>query len=217
MTEARSPRRTTPCSTPGRLATGRSSPVRADAAPGCGGATYSTVFSGMAYAGTSINAAGQVMFQSSLAGPGVVTANDMAWFTGSIGNVQLMLRKGDLAPGGEQVSAIGTAAQMNAAGQVLIEVTFAPGAGTHSRHHRERQGPLDLHAGRGHHGDPARGQCLADPRHVLRQPVAGRPVGLQRRGSGALGRPDRRRHRRHQRQRSVLVSPSSTSVVLRTR
>ena len=64
------------------------------------------------------------MFQSTLAGPGVVTANNLAWFTGSVGNVQLMLRKGDLAPGGEQVSAIGSSAQMNASGQVLTEVTY---------------------------------------------------------------------------------------------
>jgi hypothetical protein len=98
-------------------------------APGCGGATYSTDFSGMAYAGTSLNAAGQLVFQSSLAGPGVVPANDAAWFTGSVGNVQLMLRKGDLAPGGEQVSAIGSTTQMNASGQVLIEVTFLVGSG----------------------------------------------------------------------------------------
>jgi hypothetical protein len=100
------------------------------AAPGCGGATFSTDFSGMAYAGTALNGAGQIAFQSSLAGPGVVTANDAAWFTGSIGNVQLMLRKGDLAPGGEQVSAIGNSAFMNSAGQILIEVTFVLGTGT---------------------------------------------------------------------------------------
>ena len=99
------------------------------AAPGCGGATYSTDFSGMAHAGTSINAAGQIVFQSSLAGPGVVSASDAAWFAGSIGNVQLLLRKGDLAPGGEQVSSIGSSAQMNASGQILIEVTFLQGSG----------------------------------------------------------------------------------------
>jgi hypothetical protein len=99
-------------------------------APGCGGATYSTDFGGMAHAGTAINGAGQFVFQSTLAGPGVVPANDTAWFTGTIGNTQLMLRKGDLAPGGEQVSAIGSSAQMNASGQVLIEVTFLQGSGS---------------------------------------------------------------------------------------
>jgi hypothetical protein len=99
-------------------------------APACGGATYSTDFSGMAHAGTSLNAAGQIVFQSTLAGAGVVPANDTAWFTGSAGSVQLMLRKGDLAPGGEQVSAIGSTTQMNASGQVLTEVTFLAGSGT---------------------------------------------------------------------------------------
>jgi hypothetical protein len=101
-----------------------------DVAPGCGGATYSTDFGSMAFNSTSINAAGQIVFQSNLAGAGVVTANNAAWFTGSAGNVQLMLRKGDLAPGGEQVSAIGPAAQMNSSGQVLVEITYVVGSGT---------------------------------------------------------------------------------------
>ena len=59
-----------------------------------------------------------------------VTANNSAWFTGTPGNVQLMLRKGDLAPGVEQVSALGSLSQMNALGQVITEVTFLTGSGT---------------------------------------------------------------------------------------
>ena len=96
-------------------------------APGCGGATYFSDFAGMAYNSTSLNAAGQIVFQSALAGTGVVTANNAAWFTGSAGNVQLMLRKGDLGPGGEQVSSIGNATQLNASGQILVEITYLAG------------------------------------------------------------------------------------------
>lgn len=100
-----------------------------DIAPGTGGANYSQAFSGMSQQPTGINAAGQVLFQSSLAGAGVVTANNAAWFTGTVGNVQLMLRKGDLAPGGETISALGFISQLNASGQVATEVTLLAGSG----------------------------------------------------------------------------------------
>jgi hypothetical protein len=100
-----------------------------DAAPGCGGALYTALFAGMSQQPTCINSAGYVLFQSSLGAP-AVTANNSAWFTGLPGNVQLMLRKGDLAPGLEQVSALGSLSQMNGSGQVITDVTFLTGSGT---------------------------------------------------------------------------------------
>jgi hypothetical protein len=101
-----------------------------DVAPNTGGATYSSAFSGMSQQPTCLNSSGLALFQSSLAGTGVVTANNAAWFTGAPGNVQLMLRKGDLGPGGEQVSALGSVSQMNALGQVVTDVTYLAGSGT---------------------------------------------------------------------------------------
>jgi hypothetical protein len=101
-----------------------------DAAPGCGGALYSQAFSGMSQQPTCINSLGQVLFQSSLSGAGVVTANNAAWFTGTLGNVQLMLRKGDVAGGGEIISALGFISQMNGTGQVVTDVSFLAGSGT---------------------------------------------------------------------------------------
>jgi hypothetical protein len=100
-----------------------------DAAPGCGGALYTASFAGMSQQPTCINSLGYVLFQSSLGAP-AVSANNAAWFTGVAGNVQLMLRKGDLAPGLEQVSALGSVSQMNASGQVITDVTFLTGSGT---------------------------------------------------------------------------------------
>jgi hypothetical protein len=99
-------------------------------APGCGGATISSDFSGLSHALSSINNAGQCVFQSNVAGTGVVAANNIAWFAGTVGNVQLMLRKGDLGAGGEQVSGIGFSVQMNGSGQALTDITYLVGSGT---------------------------------------------------------------------------------------
>jgi hypothetical protein len=103
---------------------------KGDVAPGTGGATYSTNFSGISQQGACVNANGHVLFQSSLAGAGVVTANNAALFVGPYNALQLMLRKGDVAPGGEIVSALGFINQMNANGQVAADVSFQAGSGT---------------------------------------------------------------------------------------
>ncbi len=59
-----------------------------------------------------------------------MAANNIAWFGGSVGNVQLILRKGDLGPNGEVTSSIGFSTQINASGQALFEVTYTVGTGT---------------------------------------------------------------------------------------
>jgi hypothetical protein len=99
------------------------------AAPGLAGVTYAQDFSGMSTATCWINSSGQVAFLSSLAGTGVVTTNDTAWFTGTAGNVQLLVREGDLGPGNATISSVGNSAHMNAAGQILTSVTYLQGSG----------------------------------------------------------------------------------------
>lgn len=108
-----------------------------DLAPGCGGATYSTAFSSMSQQSTGINSSGVALFKSSLAGasasPPVAVGNNEAWFTGTPGNVQLVLRKGDSYPwiaGGATISALGFISQMNPNGWITTEVTLAQGTGT---------------------------------------------------------------------------------------
>ena len=103
---------------------------KGDVAPGTNGAaTYAQSFGSMTPSTAILNHAGQVVFISSLAGANVTSADNSAWFTGSLGNVQLMLRKGHVASGGEQVSAIGFQPQMNANGQVITDVAFVLGSG----------------------------------------------------------------------------------------
>ena len=108
-----------------------------DLAPGCGGATYSSSFAGMSQQPTGLNSSGVALFRSTLVGaaavPPVVTGNNDAWFTGTAGNVQLMLRKGDSYPwigGGATISALGFISQMNPLGEVVTEVTLGLGTGT---------------------------------------------------------------------------------------
>jgi hypothetical protein len=102
-----------------------------DPAPGCGaGVTISSDFGALSHALSALNAAGQCVFQSNVAGTGVGGTNNIAWFGGSVGNVQLILRKGDLGPNGEVTSSIGFSTQMNASGQALFEVTYTAGTGT---------------------------------------------------------------------------------------
>jgi hypothetical protein len=100
-----------------------------DAAPGAGGATYAQSFNSMTQGATSVNQAGQALFSSTLAGAGVTAANDAAWFAGIPGSVQMVFRKGDLGPGGEQISSIGFQPQMNALGQAVIDIVLLTGSG----------------------------------------------------------------------------------------
>ncbi len=68
-----------------------------DQAPGqAAGVTFGAVFPTSA---TPINASGQAVFFSGLTGTGVTTANDTAIWRGSPGNVALVAREGDAAPG----------------------------------------------------------------------------------------------------------------------
>ncbi len=74
------------------------------AAPGTpAGVNFAQVFSGgspqFAFGLTAMNASDQVAFSSALSGPGVNITNAGGLFVGSAGNVQLLARGGDQAPG----------------------------------------------------------------------------------------------------------------------
>jgi hypothetical protein len=105
-------------------------------APGSGGAFYGN-FGSLSQQSTSINSGNWVLFQSSLvnnplANPQVVTGNNAAWFGGQAGNVQMLLRKGEILPSGEQLStsSLGFVSQLNSNGQCLLDVSYVVGTGT---------------------------------------------------------------------------------------
>ena len=107
-----------------------------DVAPGTGGAYYAN-FGTLNNQSTCINSAGWVLFQSTLvnnalANPQVVTGNNAAWFGGQIGNVQMLLRKSEILPSGEQINTtgLGFLSQMNSNGHVLLDVSYLVGSGT---------------------------------------------------------------------------------------
>jgi hypothetical protein len=101
---------------------------RGDVAPGTGGQT----FLGFNTANTLHNANGQVVFQGfmNLVGP-VTTSNDSGIWFGTPGNLQLVVREGDVMPGtGGSVSTSynGANVYFNDAGQVLFHNTLSGGA-----------------------------------------------------------------------------------------
>lgn len=103
-----------------------------DVAAGTIGATYSTGFTGISTQNSGINDNGQVLFLSSLAGGDVVgTTNNQALFSGVAGAPQMVIRKGDFAPGGEVISSVmgNFVSQLNSQGQILFDVFYAVGSG----------------------------------------------------------------------------------------
>jgi hypothetical protein len=102
-----------------------------DSAPGTLGATLSSSFSSPSWQPTGINRAGRVLFQSSLLGGDVVgSTNNSAWYTGTVGALELVQRKGDSLPGGVVVSALGFVSQMNESGQIVIDSSLSTTLGT---------------------------------------------------------------------------------------
>jgi len=70
-----------------------------DAAPGLPGLTLGTPSNNGISSSYRVSPDGQISFTSSLTGTGVTTTNDTALFGGPIGNIQLIAREGDAAPG----------------------------------------------------------------------------------------------------------------------
>jgi hypothetical protein len=91
---------------------------RGDVAPGTGGLTFATINNGHAS-----NDAGQVCFFATLAGAGVTSANDSSLWCGSPGDLRLIAREGDAAPGiagGVFASVVAGSCLLNERGQVVF-------------------------------------------------------------------------------------------------
>jgi hypothetical protein len=93
---------------------------RGSAAPGFGGATFST------FSDALLNGEGQIAFQAVLAGTGVTTANNASLWSTTSGALSLVAREGSQAAGaadGQIFSAFTTPA-LNAAGQLAFAATL---------------------------------------------------------------------------------------------
>lgn len=88
-----------------------------DAAPGTKKLAFREIYD------PAMNGSGQVAFQALLTGSGVTTANDMGVWAGTRGNLRLIAREGDAAPGtskGVTFAAFVSMPQINALGQVSV-------------------------------------------------------------------------------------------------
>ncbi|MBK7641626.1 MAG: hypothetical protein IPJ19_01030 [Planctomycetes bacterium] len=102
-----------------------------DVMPGTTGATLTTSFSNLSQQPTGMQSGGRMLFQGSLAGGDVSgTTNNTGWITGTPGNLEFAIRKGDTVLGGAVVSALGFISQMNDSGQVLHEETLSQTLGS---------------------------------------------------------------------------------------
>lgn len=103
---------------------------RGDAAPGTVGATLNSSFSAPSQQNTGMNRNGHVLFQAALTGGDTVTANNAAWYEGTPGALNMVVRKGDNMGGGATVSNMGFVSQMNRNNQVLWQPTLGGTATT---------------------------------------------------------------------------------------
>jgi hypothetical protein len=102
---------------------------KGDVAPGTGGATFVQAFNGMTFQQNGNNSGGWYLHFGALTGTGITTANNNGWFHGTPGNMNPVIRKGDVAPGGEVISNLltGNVTQMNSSGQFVTDVTYLSG------------------------------------------------------------------------------------------
>ena len=101
-----------------------------------GGSQFDTAFTTISGAPSSLNSNGTACFQVALVGGDVVTtpvANSSAWLIGTPGNLNWMLRRGDVvnvAGGTAMIGTLGFNVQMNEAGMVLHDEKLSTAAGT---------------------------------------------------------------------------------------
>ncbi len=101
-----------------------------DPAPGTVGASFNQTFSGPSYQFTGNSSSGRVLFQSSLVGGDTVASNNLAWFSGVPGALELVQRKGDTVLGGAVISSPGFVGQINSVGQVLHDEVLSTTLGS---------------------------------------------------------------------------------------
>jgi hypothetical protein len=110
------------------IAAGGVTPVAlvGDVAPGTGGLTFATFNN----SSCQINNAGEVAFQCVLAGAGVATTNDTAIFTGTPGNLQMVMREDDAVPGSGGTlffdGVAGVSQSLNGLGQIIWSASLKP-------------------------------------------------------------------------------------------
>jgi len=102
---------------------------------GVNGTLFDTQLGGVGYQATSLNMLGQFAFQSTLAGGDVSgTTNNFATFVGTPGNLQMVIRKGDIVPvagGGTcDIGFVGFNNILNRAGWILHDQRFGTGGST---------------------------------------------------------------------------------------
>lgn len=108
---------------------------RAMAAPS-GGSLIDTAFTTISNQGTTMNANGVCVFQVSLVGGDVVTSpvsNAAAWLIGTPGNLQFLMRRGDVidvAGGTATIGTLGFNVQINESGFVYHDQRLSTAAGT---------------------------------------------------------------------------------------
>jgi hypothetical protein len=101
-----------------------------DPAPGTVGATLGTNINNITYQPTGIIKNGRVLFQSATLGGDTTTNNNLAWFSGTPGALELVQRKGDVVLGGAVIGALGSVSQMNDSGLILHDATLSTTLGT---------------------------------------------------------------------------------------
>lgn len=108
---------------------------RGMAAPS-GGSVINTAFSSFSHQGSAMNAAGVCVFQVALEGGDVVTSpvsNAAALLIGTPGNLQWLVRRGDVLPvqgGTATIGTLGFNVQINEAGMVFHDQKLSSAAGT---------------------------------------------------------------------------------------
>ena len=102
-----------------------------DPAPGTAGAFLDSSFSSPSQQFTGWNRDGRLLFRTDLEGGDVVAGvNDEAWYTGTVGALELLQRTGDVVLNGEVIESLGFVSQMNDAGVILHDATLSQTAGT---------------------------------------------------------------------------------------
>jgi hypothetical protein len=101
-----------------------------DPAPGTAGATLGTNINNISYQPTGIIKNGRVLFQSATLGGDTTTTNNLAWFSGVPGALELVQRKGDVVLGGAVIGALGSVSQMNDSGSIIHDATLSTTLGT---------------------------------------------------------------------------------------
>jgi hypothetical protein len=161
---------------------------KGDLAPGTVGATFVQAFTSSMSQACGMNAQGRIHFHGALTGGDVVgTLNQAGIWAGQPGALELVARRGTLAPGlnGEEVAAnslrFGAVGLMNESGAYLYQLTLSTTSGSPAGDERDGHRADAARAGRRQHRDRARRR--SGPGHLERR--LARDADACRRRSGS--------------------------------